>query len=215
MSPHGDASDPYGLIVAGPLLEVAVVEHLRAWLPAYRVEVVRQFNEQTGASVPDTALKPIRSFVSAAAFDKLPEDQMPCIVLESPGLTDKPEVRGDGQVDMTFGLVIGVVSPGKDADDTRLTNRLYGAAIAAIMVQQRVQHPNVSTVTLTDLAYDAIPFDEHRTIAATRATFDVVMPNVLNRRAGPLEPPADPLASHPAPFIAETVDVTLGPYPSS
>lgn len=215
MSPHGDASDPYGLIVAGPLLEVAVEAHLRLWLPAYRVEVVRQFNEQTGASIPDEALKPIRSFVSAAAFDKLPEDQMPCIVLESPGLTDKPQVRGDGQMDFTYGLVVGVITPGRDADDTRLTNRLYGTAVAAILCQQRVDHPNVSSVTLTDLASDAIPFDSKRTIAATRCTFDVVMPNVLNRSAGPLEPPADPLDPHPEPFIAETVDVTLGPYPSS
>jgi hypothetical protein len=80
-----------GPIVSGHDVEQATLAVLRRWMPTYLAEAERQTGRVVGS------LPVIRGWTVATTFDKWPEDQLPAIVLISPGLASPPDADGSGE----------------------------------------------------------------------------------------------------------------------
>lgn len=203
------ASDVFGPIVDGSVVERAAIATLRDYLSQYLAEAERQ----TGRAA--CSLPRVRSFSVGAEFAHDVEDQLPAVTLIAPGLAERPEVRGSGSYRARWSLGVAVLVAAGGRDATRELAKLYTAAVRTCLVQQRTLGGAVDGVEWIDERYDDAPPDATRTLSAGQAVFIVDVEGVLNRRTGPRAPAPDPcLPSSPFATVAD-VDVTLTPTPEA
>jgi hypothetical protein len=105
----------FGPLVAASDMEDAVLAQLQAWLPDYLAEVERTHGLQVG-SLPQP-----RSWVLSSEVERFPEEQLPAVMLASPGLTDPPLADGTGVYTARWQLVVDERYRLLDSIDDRTT----------------------------------------------------------------------------------------------
>lgn len=197
------------LQVFGRLLDVSEVEEaviaaLELWLPTYIAEVERQ-----RGMTPESMPMP-RSYSTVNEFVKWTEDQLPTIIVVSPGLapTD-PKREGDGTYRAWYRVGVAVIAAARDRETTRRISKLYIAAIrGAILQHAGLGDLEAAGIRWTNERNSDIPDEAGRTLGSGAVTFDIEMRGVINDRLGPAEPFDDPYDDPTWPTVATTdVDV--------
>jgi hypothetical protein len=203
----------HGRIVAGAEVERAAIAVLRAHVPAYLREVERQYGREPGK------LQPPRGYILASQFEKWPEDQLPVVVVISPGLAGPPQRFGDGRVLARWGLAAGVIVSASSIERTRENALLHVAAVRAVIAQWESLDGFTQGVEWTDESYDELPFSDTRTLFAAQALFTVTVGDVVTYGGGPggrypYLPPGGQRPTDPPEWPrAKSADVELRPLP--
>jgi hypothetical protein len=168
-----------GLIISASQVEQATLATLLGRLEAYGAALAAQ----EALDAPPT---PPRSYTCASGFDHWVEDQLPAVVVASPGLVPGSlEPRG-GFYSVVFGLVVGVyVSAATEAATHRLV-RLWAAAVRACLLQSPALGGLCSELVWLAESYDDRPVDERRSWGVGTCAFEVRVDDVLDTNAGPL-----------------------------
>jgi len=181
-------------ILDGSQVEEAALSHVAAWMPVYlrELEIQREFPD-------DQHLPEIRSFTTFSRLDRFDEQQIPGVVVFSPGLAGAPTMEGDGSYTAIWNVGVSVFVSAPTIAATNRLAKLYTAALRAIMVQKQSLGGFANHVRWMDERYDDmfLPEDE-RTISSGTGLFEVAVTDVINKRGGPrtypfAEPP-DPTA---------------------
>jgi hypothetical protein len=188
-------TDIFGAIKVADNLERAVIDTLRLWFPTY----LREVELYQGQSIPRDALPMPRSFLVAEELDRENADQLPAIVVISPGLSGRqPLQEGDGTFRAAFSLAVGVFVGGLDRPTTKRLVRLYTAIARTIILQKQSLGGYADGTTWLDESYDDnLTFTDNETVGAGQAIFEVEVAGVVNRYGGPAAPfkpppPPDP-----------------------
>lgn len=186
------APNPYtqaiGPIVTGRDVELAVMRFLKRWSGTYLAECERQ-----GGFAP-AALPRIRSWTTSPDFETWPEDQIPCVLLVSPGLAEAPLADGSGVYRVKFTLGIAVIVSTAKMDETARLGKLYVAAMRAAILQHQSLEGFASGIEWLDENYDDLPSIDDRSLGAGQAVFAVEVDGFARRWNGPKTPeePPDP-----------------------
>jgi hypothetical protein len=184
----------FGRIIDGDDVEAAAIAHLKAWMPTYVAEVVRQ--KDPAKTLWPKGIEPVAEFALVhAANENWPEDQLPMLLFYSPGLADEPIVREDGLTDATYRLTVTSIASGFDTADAKRLGRVYASAAMMAMMQ----HPalgdfEAESVRWTDLQQFPITrgLEAERNLMAVAAMYEIVVAGVMNRNAGVPAPLAEP-----------------------
>lgn len=205
----------YGPIITGGLVERGVRDFLveprgtfnRSWLDAYLGEI-----ERVEGYDPGSIERP-KGVVTSAEFEKWPEDQLPVILVISPGIGPDPIRRGDSAYEATWTVAVAPIVSDQGDVETRRLALAYAAAVRSAMLQHKSLGGFASNLVWRGEGYNDLPFDDARTLGAGRVIFDVTVADVVREQAGPVEPPADPTVD-PGPWPdATAVDTTAHPIP--
>jgi hypothetical protein len=174
-------------------LEYQVINSLQQWFPVY----IREVELQSPAApdprnIPVDSLPLPRSYLTSDQIDKEAANQLPSIVVVSPGLSGRaaPQQEGDGSFNAPFSIAVGVfVSADRRSTTLRLV-RLYTAIARAIMVQKQDLGGFGAGSYWIDESYDDnFPFTADQTISAGQVVFEIWVSGVVNRYGGPTTPP--------------------------
>jgi hypothetical protein len=195
------APNPYsqsiGAIVTGRDVELAALTFLKRWAGTYLAECERQRAMTPGA------LPRIRSWTTAPDFETWPEDQLPCVLLVSPGLADAPLPDGAGVYRAKFTLGVAVIVSTARMDETARLAKLYVAAMRAAILQHQSLEGFASGIEWLDENYDDLPSIDDRSLGAGQAIFAVQVDGFARRWNGPKtpqdppDPDTDPLPTDP------------------
>lgn len=168
--------------------------------------------------VPITlALEPIRSWEVWTEMSHLPRNQLPAVVVMSPGTIGEPTKDGEGWVYATWRIAVGVVSTAKDAIHARMNSKQYAAAVRAILSQRQSlaidryadSHNDAMAVRVDFVAesYDETPIESEETLGVSTVVFDIEVAEVVNIYGGPIEempPEPDPIPGSDWPEVLTT-----------
>lgn len=195
----------FGSLVTGTDVEQAALDTLQTWSPTYLAWVERHTG-RAAQSVPAP-----RSWITSADFTRWPEEQLPSVLLLSPGLAEEPSRDGRGSIRAKFALGVAVVVSARDRAETDALAKLYVAAFRAAILQ----HPSLGGfaegVEWLDERYDALPGDpkRRRTLAAGQLAFRVDVRGVVEPGTGPTSPSPTPYEPQPDPTVATSVEVDV------
>jgi hypothetical protein len=217
MSATADRRDPgvYRRIITGNDLEHAALDLLRARLPELVAEVERQRGQTPGERQTP------RGYIVASQFAKWPEDQLPVVVVISPGLVDRPRRAGDGRARARWALSAGVINSAATIDRTRENTLDYVAAIRTLIAQEQSLGGLAVGVDWIDEDYiPPFPYGQTRSLFGAQAIFTVTVDDVVSYGAGPGGPwgpppapatPTDPTEWPPVKVAAVTVAEPVPP----
>jgi hypothetical protein len=183
------STDIFGQVTLATQLERAVLATLEDWFPVYirEVELQSQAN-QYGDDIPTDALPLPRAFLTTEKIDRESADQLPCIVVVSPGLSGKnaPKQNGDGTFRVPWGISIGTFVSSNDRSNTKQLVRQYIAIARMIMLQKQSLGGFADGTTWLDESYDDnFAFVDQKTVGAGSVIFEVWVDNVVQRYGGP------------------------------
>lgn len=200
-----------GPLVTGRDVEMAALTMFRRWAGTYLAEAERQTGRAPGS------LPRIRAWTTSPDFETWPEDQIPRLLLISPGLIEAPKPDGGGSYRAKFALGVGVVVSARTMDETMALGKLYMAALRQCLLQHQSLEGFAAGVEWLDENYDDLPSIDTRSLASGQAIFAVQVDGISRRWNGPTtpdsEPPdpdTDPLPADPT---VDTVVVTTQPIP--
>jgi hypothetical protein len=205
-------SSAIGPIVSGRDVELAVLTFLKRWSGTYIAECERQRGRPPGS------LPRIRGWTVASEFEKWPEDQLPCVLLVSPGLAEAPTPDGGGFFRAKFTLGLAVIVSTATANDTADLAKLYCAAMRAAILQHQSLEGFARGIEWLDENYDDLPSVDTRSLGAGQAIFAVEIDGFARRWNGPTtpgEPPDPDTTPLPTDPTATRVVVTTQPVPLS
>jgi phage gp37-like protein len=154
----------FGPLVAASDMEDAVLAQLQAWLPDYLAEVERTHGLQVG-SLPQP-----RSWVLSSEVERFPEEQLPAVMLASPGLTDPPLADGTGIYTARWQLVVAVQVNVRGNRLALRVARLYALALrGALLQQQRLGLP-LRRIDWMDERYRLLDSIDDRTTCVAEVT---------------------------------------------
>lgn len=192
-------SNVWGPIVDGADVEAALLAHLRHWMPAAIAYVRRQKD-------PDKKLWPegveaIREYgvshADAAAM-KWPEDQLPMLIAQSPGMEDDPVMEGDGNVSGTYGVMLSAISSGYSMADAKALARVYASAARLAIVQNPQLDAGSGTPFASHVAMGperngqvrrGVEAERHLMVCSVPYLIEV--PTIMRHDGGPLSVPVD------------------------
>lgn len=180
-------ADVFGPSIGKLEVQDAVVAHLSDWMPTYLGREVRKHSLD--------ALPAIRRYVNRLSFAKWPEDQLPLVIVNVPGIVKGSTVNeGDGSVSKAYRLELGVLVSGRDEEATRKLIGYYGVSLHDAVLQHQSLGGFAEFTDLVDEDYGAFAAakGEERTRGSVGFEFTVGVRNVLNRFAGPSEPLEEP-----------------------
>jgi hypothetical protein len=195
--------DVFGDIIDADTVEGYVRDTLRAWIVAHLAHQERR------RGLPARTLPEPRSWPTVSEFDIEAHEQMPAIVLVSPGTAGTPE-HDRGVYRTTWRVEVAVAVAGKDETEGRMLAALYLAAIKGALIQNRTLVGNVENCRWAgpdDHAFGVTERGAQRAIYGT--AFEVTVRDTVSSRLGPLEPPADPYAPPDAPENPNEADITV------
>lgn len=195
----------FGEIIDAGIVEEAAADTLRQWFLTYTRELELQLG-LTQDSIPQP-----RSYTVATEIDRDVEDQLPAVVVVSPGISDEPKMEGDGSYRVTWSVGIGVFASAKDRSSTSVAIRRYCAIVRAIVLQKASLGGVASGTRWLDENYDDMDFDDGRTIGVGTVLFEVEVHNAVTRRGGPAVPTAPDPDEQPGSNwpVADPVTVTV------
>jgi hypothetical protein len=172
-------SSLYGRMIAAVDVEQALKRRIDDRLGDYLGEVERQHG-----IVPGTIARP-RAYVDDERF---PEDQLPAIVVKSPGTADLPLADGQGRYTARFELELEAhVAAGTGA---MTLAKLYALALRELAVQQ----PSALFMGVDWISerYRRGELVGGRTYCVGVVALEVQVPDVTNRHEGPPDEPGWP-----------------------
>lgn len=174
---------------------------LQKWYPDFLNEIEDQLGLDIGSiKVPDP-----RNYVTRNTFDDTLGQDVPRIVVISPGIVGTPIQYGYGQIRATWRIGVGIATADKDEAIARMNAEIYGAAAREIMLKYGGEALG-GKVHWLDEQYVPMPIqDQIAQYVAASLWFTVDLENVANRRGGPTEPNQAPYSYG----TADIVDITL------
>ena len=131
----------WGSLLDGSDVERALLAHLRHWMPATSAYVrrVKDPDESRWPKREDGSfIEPIREYGVShadAAAQKWPEDQLPMLIAQSPGMEDDPVVEEGGRVSAVYGVALSAIASSVTAEDAKELARLYASAARLAIIQ--------------------------------------------------------------------------------
>lgn len=177
-------------------VERAVLAHLAKWMPTYIGRLLR-LKDPDKERWPE-GIAEIRQYtVKLADNEKWPEDQLPMILVRSPGMTEKTTRHGDGQIDGKYGAVVLAIAEGAGqdpAEDARELARLYGRAASLALVQKPDMDGFANAVDMgeEDNAPISRGVEADRHLAVASCPFEIEIEGIMDADAGPDAPLEDP-----------------------
>jgi hypothetical protein len=141
---------------------------------------------------PPGSLPRARAWTTSPDFETWPEDQIPRVLIVSPGLLQPPASDGPGNYRATWSLGIGVIVSARTMDETMELAKLYCAALRACMLQHQSLEGFAAGVEWLDENYDDLPSIDTRSLGAGQAIFAVQVDDVSRRWGGPTSPDSEP-----------------------
>jgi hypothetical protein len=170
----------YGRLIAAVDVAEALRARIAARIDGYLDEVERQHGLVPGAIARPRAL--------VIGPERFPEDQLPAIVIRSPGTADLPLADGQGRYAARFELELELgVAVGAGAFELA---SLYALALRALVLQQ--PSPLFMGVDWTRERFDEPTLIGARTYYAARVLLEVHVPDITDRHAGPPDEPGWP-----------------------
>lgn len=173
-----------GPIITGGDVEAAALTMLRKWCSTYLAEAERQTGRPVG-SLP----RP-RAWTTTPDFEHWPEDQLPCVMLISPGLQEAPLADGAGAYRVRFMLGLAAVVSAATAVETADLAKLYCATLRTCLVQHQSLEGFAHGVVWLDEDYDDLPTADTRSLGAGQAIFSIEVDGFARRWNGPPYPDA-------------------------
>lgn len=127
------------------------------------------------------SLPPIQSFNVVSEFDYFPEDNLPSLVVEAPGLRDEPQRDGEGYWRATWIFEVAVVVAGRTANEARRNAQIYQAAVRGAMLQLNLNGTKASVKAWLDEATAKVPERQRRNLFATSDVFSIEVEDVVNQ----------------------------------
>jgi hypothetical protein len=143
---------------------------------------------QDGLAVP---LVGPRSYACVAQLDHFAEEQLPAVIITSPGTLAEPKRRGDGVYEAQYGLAVAAFISTATREATHELVRVWCEAIRACLVQQPSLGGVCDDLTLLAEDYHEQPVIDRRSLAAGIVSFAALVAGIVDAYAGPL-PPNDP-----------------------
>lgn len=171
----------YGQIIPGFAVEHGVEATLREWMDEYTAEI----KDQWGDACP--VLPPIRSYGTRSEAQKWVDDQLPAIVVVSPGIEGKPMVSGDGWIEAIYRVGVVVFCSGKTEKETRNRAQGYSAAIRTLLLQKTGLGGIATGTSWETEDFTPGPTEKGRTFGAVIVEFTFTIGCTVNRRMGPTE----------------------------
>lgn len=196
----------FGAIVDGGDVERWTLALLKRWLSTYLAETERQHGIVAGKTP-----RP-RGWAIGPSFDKWPEDQVPGILVVSPGTSAAPIKDGGGYYRARWLLDVGALCSTRSQAETRAQAQLYGGAITDLLIQRPSLDDHAHGTLWLGLSYEDLGYDDTRSLSAVRTRFTVEVEQVALANAGPTLPdePLDPDTLPWPPYVdVETVDVVV------
>lgn len=187
--------------VFGPTLdsadvEAAVLAHLRAWMPT-TIPGVRRQKDPDGKLWPE-GVEGIREYTvshAEAVAQKWPDDQLPMLIAESPGMEGDPYEQGDGTVSAIYGITVTAIASSVTPADTKALTRLYASAARMAIMQEPSLSADTDTPFASGIAMGAeriVPVrrgvESLRNLLAVTIPFLIEVEDILNVTGGPLKP---------------------------
>lgn len=188
------ATTIFDRIVTGGDVERWLLQHLRTWSGTYLSEVERQHGVEAGT------YQRVRQWTVAGAFEKWPEDQLPAIVLVSPGLAERPLKNGEGVYRARWSIGVSCICSAATMAAAHDMAMIFTAAHRTLLEQKPRLAEGVRAIDWLDERYDDLAFDDTRALYAGQVTTTIEVDSVLNASAGPLTP-------------SEPIQPTTDPYP--
>ena len=191
-------SNQFGDLFVNTQLESVLADLLRAWMPTYLAEVVRQH------PLPDATvtLAPPASVATHRRDARWGEESLPSIVVQIPGTTST-EKRGDGTAAAWWAVTVLCVVQASTLEDTNRLSGYYTAAARGVLMQQRHLLGLVDDVEWLDERHDRILTneDKQRSLQVGSLTMHMLVEHMVNARFGPLGIDDAPDPSVPAPYV--------------
>jgi hypothetical protein len=200
-------TDIFKSIIDGGVVEGWVEDTLKAWWEVYSRELEIQRGETPGLH-PQPASWVV---IDGPEADREVADQMPAIIIISPGLNgQRPIHDGRGQYRATWLVGVGLFVSASTREDTKNLVRFYAAVARAIMLQKSSLGGNVARTTWLDESYDDnFNFTDQLTISAGSVIFEVEVDNVVTHGAGPVADPDPGTQPGSQPHYANRVIIDL------
>lgn len=195
--------DIYGNILDAGTIEGWFTDTLKAWLPAHLAHQERRLQ------LPARTIPQPRSWPLVSEFDLEPHDQLPAIVIASPGTAGGPS-HDRGIYRVTWRIEAAVAIADRTEREARTLAGIYIAAIRGAIVQNRTLDDKVENarwVGPDDHAIGVTSAGGQRAIYGT--AFEIDVRDVVNARQGPAEPPADPYEVPGAPEYPNVSEFTV------
>lgn len=208
----------YGPIVTRRRVATWLRDHIgigaSGYFPGYLRDVQRI--EGWADEEPDPTKWPEPFIASRFTFSEdtvinLVENDLPALILGSPGLSGAPMMHGeDRALEGAFVFGCHALVSGNDEDSTDRLMGEYTAALRALLAQQTMIGGGVASIQgIADEGYDALPQYASRTLAAGTVTVLVVVEELVHAVKGPMGIPDDPNLD-PGPFATiETTSLTV------
>ena len=182
----------FGDIFVASQLEEDTIDLLKEWFPTYLRELELRTDTAVGKLVPP------RVYTNRNDFETIEGDNMPLVVVMSPGLVDEPITRESGKYTARWAIGIGVAIAAQTETEANRLSRIYGAAVRAIMMQHQDINGLAIRVDWIDENYEDLPNIENQLQQYRSAAilFAVEIENVVNKWAGPRSPDEDPYELH-------------------
>jgi len=203
-------SSEVGPVVTGRDVELAALAVLKRWSGTYLADMERRTDRPAGS------LPRVRGWTTAPDFETWPEDQIPRVLLVSPGLAEPPKADGGGSYRARWTMGFGVVVSAATMDETMVLAKLYTAALRTCILQHQSLEGFAAGVEWLDENYDDLPSIDTRSLGAGQAIFAVEVADVSRRWGGPPtpnDPPVpdtDPLPTDPT---VEDVEIDVNRIP--
>jgi hypothetical protein len=183
----------YGAILSGFEVEHAVATTVRVWFRDYLAELERQRHLEVGR------LPVFRSLVQSSSLSKMPEDQLPALLIASSGVEsrERVEVNSDGWYTARFRVDCGAVVSARGNRLAVTLARYYTAGLRAMLLQQLADPrwsglEGIRRVVWVTEDYRQLGDISERTQGGGIARFVVEVEHVTNWVMGPDEPTEPP-----------------------
>jgi len=149
---------------------------------AFQLEqaVIATLVPRLAAYMPQLGYPAPRSYTRSTTFDKLPEDQLPAIIVVSPGLSDEPRRAGDRTYQADWMVGVGALVETRDETTAKKASRDVAALIRAIILQQPSLGGFANGVRWLNESYDQLPIESRRTLASAEVEFSIRVDDVVN-----------------------------------
>lgn len=194
MSQASLATTIFDRIVIGSDVENWMLAHLQKWSATYLAEAERQHGIAAGT------YQRVRQWTIASAFEKWPEDQLPAVVLVSPGLAERPLKNGAGVYRARWSIGVSCICSAATMKAAHDMAMVFVGAHRTLLEQKPKLADGVRAIDWLDERYDDLAFDDTRALYAGQVTTTVEVDDVLNASAGPVTP-------------SEPIQPTTDPYP--
>jgi len=185
--------DLFKPIVDGSIVEFWAKTTLNAWFQVYTEELELQ-REALGMDDQRGTHPLPRSITVVEELNRENADQLPAIVIVSPGLNGQPPKKdGRGQYRATWMLGVGLFVSASTREATKDLVRFYAAVCRGILVQKPSLGGHAFRTTWLDESYDDdFEFTDTQTISAGQVIFETEVDGVVTHGAGPVTPPDPP-----------------------